>query len=399
MLTRGSPSYSKTKLSEEIETMGARLRGGADREQQSLGLNVFKGDVSKACHILGEAFSSATLDPAEVELAKQELLHEHEANHHEYERTTIENCHYNSFREHQMGQPIRGDADRVQLLTPDVLHAYRAANYYGNNIVVVGTGAVSHEQLVDEVSRSFSSIVQTASTPKANMDKAIHIPSLLMIRDDEMYNSNVGVFYDAPSIKHPDYFAFRLLKHIAGDYRIDKNAEHLNDAAKQYNSMHMLLGNLVDVTRSASHYHAYSDSGIWGNYFFGNEVFTRQMNYVGVAVPTIWSHYMNDVEVYRGRNHLYNELMNKDNHSDINNEIGSQMLSIGRRMHRSEIAARVASMDAYHMKHLVNEWFYDAEPSFTNWGPIDNTASIGSYKYFKINTMATVTNMHHSLAT
>ena len=41
--------------------------------------------------------------------------------------------------------------------------------------------------------------------------------------------------------------------------------------------MHAMLGDLVDVTRSDAIYNAYSDSGIWGNYFFGNEVFTRQI--------------------------------------------------------------------------------------------------------------------------
>jgi processing peptidase subunit beta len=96
-----------------------------------------------------------------------------------------------------------------------------------------------------------------------------------MIRDDEMYNSNVGVFYDAPSVKHPDYYAFLLMKHVVGNYRIDKNAEHLNDVKKQYNSTHSMLGDLVDVTRQDCHYFAYSDCGIWGSTFFGNEVFTR----------------------------------------------------------------------------------------------------------------------------
>lgn len=132
-----------------------------------------------------------------------------------------------------------------------------------------------------------------------------------------MYNSNVGVFYDAPSIKHQDYYAFLLMKHIFGSYRIDKNAEHLNDVKKQYNSSHALLGDLVDVTRADSHYFAYSDSGIWGNTFYGNEVFTRQMNYCGVCMPTIYSHFMNDVEVYRGRNHLYNELMTNQKSCDV----------------------------------------------------------------------------------
>lgn len=63
-----------------------------------------------------------------------------------------------------------------------------------------------------------------------------------MIRDDEMYNTNVGVFYDAPSIKHPDYYSFLLFKHIFGSYRIDKHAEHLNDVNKQYNALHTLVG-------------------------------------------------------------------------------------------------------------------------------------------------------------
>jgi processing peptidase subunit beta len=147
-----------------------------------------------------------------------------------------------------------------------------------------------------------------------------------MIRDDEMYNSNVGVFYDAPSVKHQDYYSFLLLKNMFGSYRIDKNAEHLNDVHKQYNSMHALLGNLPDVTRADSHYFAYSDTGLFGNYFFGNEVFTRQMNYCGVCLPTIYSHYINDVEVIRGRNFIYNNLLINETPEHLNSEIGKNIL-------------------------------------------------------------------------
>lgn len=144
----------------------------------------------------------------------------------------------------------------------------------------------------------------------------------MFVRDDEMVNSNVAVFYDAPSIKDADYYSFLLLKHMFGDYRVDKHAGHLNDVKKQYNSMHVLLGDLPDVTKAESLYYAYSDTGIFGNYFFGNEVFTRQMNYCGVCLPTIYSHYLNDVEVYRGRNNLYNKLMNRQGVSQIADDIG-----------------------------------------------------------------------------
>ena len=296
-----------------------------------------------------------------------------------------------------MGQPIKGDRDLTQSLGADHLRDYYAANYTGKNVVVVATGDVNHAQIVDAVEQHFSSIPLESSVPTKNTEKAIYIPALLMMRDDEMINSNVGVFYDAPPVGHEDYYAFSLMKNMFGRYRIDEHAEHLNDVHKQYNSMHALLGNLVDVTRADAHYMAYSDCGLFGNYFFGNEVFTRQMNYCGVCLPTIWAHYLNDVEVIRGRNSMYNQLLRTETPEDLNKEIGQNILQMGRRIPRGEVAARISHIDAYHIKQLANQWFYDAEPSWTNWGPIETTSSVGSYKYFKIDTMATVTNAHHSL--
>ena len=75
------------------------------------------------------------------------------------------------------------------------------------------------------------------------------------------------------------------------------------------------------------------------------------------------------------------------------------MLQQGRRVTRSEQAKRVSYLDSTSVKDMCYEWFYDAEPTFTNWGPIQETASFGSYKYFKINTLTTVSNFHHSLRT
>lgn len=398
MMVRGSQNQSKTELAEQVESMGARLSGETGREHSHLAVTCFKNDTRKALSMLGDAVSSPHLDAAEFELAKQEIAGEHERNHTEYEYLTLENCHYNAYRDHMLGQPIRGEADNLANLTVDDLQAYRASNWFGDNMVVVGTGNINHDEFVAEVEANFNSVAKTATQTRANMDPAVYVPALMFIRDDEMYNANIGVFYSAPSIKDEDYHAFMLLKHMFGEYRIDKNAEHLNDVKKQYNSMHALIGDLPDVTMHKSHYFAYSDTGIWGNYFFGNEVFTRQMNYCGVCLPTIYSHYINDVEVVRGRNALYNHLMNHENDAnELNQVIAGQILSLGRRVHRSEIAQRVSNIDGYHVKHLCNKWFYDAEPSFTNWGPVETTASVGSYKYFKVNTMSTVTNAHHSL--
>lgn len=191
-----------------------------------------------------------SLNSGELELIKDEVTFEHEDNHNRFEETTLENAHFNSYREHMMGQPIKGDRDLTNTLTVNHLRDYHTANYYGDNMIIVATGEVNHDQIVDAVEQHFASLPKKAVVPTKNADKPIYIPALLFIRDDEMYNSNVGIFYDAPGAKHEDYYSFLLLKHMFGSYRIDKHAEHLNDCAKQYNSMHSLLGNLVDVTRA-----------------------------------------------------------------------------------------------------------------------------------------------------
>ena len=83
-----------------------------------------------------------------------------------------------------------------------------------------------------------------------NLEKAVFNPGLLMIRDDEMVNSSIGVFYDAPSWKHEDFYSFLMLQRMIGSYEINTHSTHLNDVQKQYNAMHTLLGDLVDVTRA-----------------------------------------------------------------------------------------------------------------------------------------------------
>ena len=65
-----APGASKAQLAEEVEGMGARIGVDVDREITSLGMTCFKGDISRAVALLGDAVSSATLDSAELEMAK-----------------------------------------------------------------------------------------------------------------------------------------------------------------------------------------------------------------------------------------------------------------------------------------------------------------------------------------
>jgi predicted Zn-dependent peptidase len=151
MALRGTTNKSKTELAEAIENTGARYSAHSDREFTSYNLQVLKGDTSGAVNILGDMLCNNALNSGELELVKDEVSMEHEDKHNRYVETTLENAHFNSFREHMLGQPIKVDRDLTSQLGVDHLRDYHTANYFGDSVVVVATGDASHDQVVEAV--------------------------------------------------------------------------------------------------------------------------------------------------------------------------------------------------------------------------------------------------------
>jgi hypothetical protein len=56
----------------------------------------------------------------------------------------------------------------------------------------------------------------------------------MYMRDDEMANVNLGVFFKAPTWKDPEYFALKLIQYLLGEYQANKyTGAHLNTSSKR----------------------------------------------------------------------------------------------------------------------------------------------------------------------
>lgn len=62
--------------------------------------------------------------------------------------TTLENLYYTSYRDHQMGQPSRGNRDNVNNVTAAQVRSWVDSHCVGKNLVVVATGDVEHADMV-----------------------------------------------------------------------------------------------------------------------------------------------------------------------------------------------------------------------------------------------------------
>ncbi|CAD8046185.1 unnamed protein product [Paramecium sonneborni] len=200
------------------------------------------------------------------------------------------------------------------------------------------------------------------------------------MKDDELTNLNVGVFFDAPGWNHPDVFALHYFQRLIGDYRADKHTGfHLNAPSRQYNTMHSILGGLPDVTYQRCVYYAYSDTGLFGNYLIGNEVFATQMAYVSQMVLSDYASSVGQVEVFRARAKVFNELLSQESSAKQSREIAQQVFYWGRRVPRSEFARRISALDAGHLTRVATRHFWDKDISVVVWGPTHLLDAVAHY--------------------
>ena len=136
----------------------------------------------------------------------------------DHKETLMEFVYYNIYREHMMGLPILGVQENIRKINRDMVMDFHSTNYFGENIVIVGTGNVVHEELVDLSEKHFGHLKRLATKEIKGTNKAEFHPGLLCVRDENIDVSNVGVFYNAPSWSHPDFYGFLLLQRMFGEY-------------------------------------------------------------------------------------------------------------------------------------------------------------------------------------
>jgi processing peptidase subunit beta len=124
----------------------------------------------------------------------------------------MESVHYTSFRDHFIGQPVNGIRENLASISHAHIKEFLATNYVSENFVVSAAGNVNHDEVSQLVNKAFSKLQSGSGEKRANLSKPYFTPSTLFMRDDEMANVNVGVFFNAPTYTDPEYFAMHMFQ-------------------------------------------------------------------------------------------------------------------------------------------------------------------------------------------
>ncbi len=149
MAFKGTEKRSALKIAEEIESVGGYLNAYTSREVTAYYAKVLKENTKLAIDILTDIFQNSVFDPKELEREREVILQEIGQSH-----DTPDDVIHDYFQEvtypgQPLGRPILGPASIVKSMTRDVLIDFMSKHYDPNEILLVASGNVNHDQILE----------------------------------------------------------------------------------------------------------------------------------------------------------------------------------------------------------------------------------------------------------
>jgi len=215
LLFKGTERHSALEIAEIFDSLGGELNAATSREHTLVYARVPDHHLETAVEVMSDMVFSPAL--AELETEREVVLEEIAM----YEDTPQELVHdliaEAVFGDHPLGRPVIGTAEVISSIPRKEIARYHGQLYVPANIVVAAAGNVTHEQVVDLVTRGLErrgAVARGGANVRPPLVDAPAPQLRFQRKDTEQYHVCLG----APGISRSDRrrFAASLLDAILG---------------------------------------------------------------------------------------------------------------------------------------------------------------------------------------
>jgi len=366
---KGTQKRARSQMELEIENLGASLNAYTSREHQVFTTKIVKNDVAKALDILQDIVLNSNLSNEAIESERGTILREAEEVQKDLQEVVFDYLHSAAYQGHALGRTILGSEENIKTLSREELLKFRADNYVANRMVLVGAGAVKHEDLVSAAKQIFGSLPSKPSSASSST-KTGFTGSLVTVRDDAQEEAHIVIAAEGVSTTHPDFLTFQLIQTITGNWdRTIGGGKNLGSRLCEVVATEELCHSLNSFQSN------YADTGLFG-YYFTTDNDPDHIEDTTWEVLNEWSRIANvvrDSEVERAKQKMKSAmLMNLDGNSAISEDIGRQLVSYGRRITPAELSLRIDAITSADVRRVATEKLQDVDLAIVAMGPVAN---------------------------
>lgn len=371
---KGTSTRSQQQLELEIENMGGHLNAYTSRENTVYYAKSFKDDVPKTVELISDILQNSKLEEGAIEREREVIIRESEEVDKQHEEVVFDHLHAVAFQAQPLGRTILGPRENILAITKKELNNYIKKNYKADRMVLVGAGAVEHEELVALAQKHFGNLVASdvpvapGTGSRDPTDVPAFVGSEVRLRDDTIPTAHIAIAVEGVSWSSPDYYTALVAQAIIGNWD-----RALGSAPNQGSKLSGIISQNGLANSFLSFSTSYSDTGLWGIYLVSENTtnlddlvhFTlKEWNRLSVSVT--------DAEVARAKAQLKASLLlSLDGTTSIAEDIGRQIITTGRRQSPEEVERSVNVITANDVKAWAQKYLWDKDIAIAGLGSIE----------------------------
>jgi zinc protease len=218
-LKHGTKNFTKTKLDEELDFIGADVNTYATKEYAGLSSNFAAKDKVKVLAIIKDLLLNPVFDPTEFNKEKSRLLVMLEQQK-ESPRSVI-GSYFDAFLygNHPYGNVISGINSTVSKLTVEDLKNFYKINYKPDNSAISIVGDFNTKDMKAELTSLFSTWEKSTKEKENPATKAISIPTenrVLLVNKNDAKETTFYIGAPGISRNNPDFVAIEVVNTLFG---------------------------------------------------------------------------------------------------------------------------------------------------------------------------------------
>ncbi len=155
MMFKGTKRRSAYGISAAIEKNGGAMNAHTTREETAYYARVMPEDAPLAADIIADMLQRSIFDPKELDRERQVIIQEIGRDHDTPEDHVFDLLHETAFPKQKIGRSILGSADVIANLPRRELMSYVKRHYHAGNMVVIGAGKITHDEMVRLAKRHY----------------------------------------------------------------------------------------------------------------------------------------------------------------------------------------------------------------------------------------------------
>ena len=212
MVFKGTTTRNAIQISSAIESVGGIMNAFTGQEMTGFHAKILKEHLPLAIDVISDMLQNATFDSVEFDRERKVVIQEIKMVNDSPDDYISDLFQFTCFNNERLGSPILGFEEGILSYTPDDIRNYMNTNYSIDKMVLVASGNVRHDELV-ELANKF--IVKLKQFPTKQVEIQNYTGGYIY-KERDLEQTHVMMGYEGYSYNNPNKYKLMLFSSVLG---------------------------------------------------------------------------------------------------------------------------------------------------------------------------------------